>query len=257
MRQAARRFFTPGKVVAYVTTFALYVFTQVRDNWVSTVAWPTIQAWWRTLNQRPLGVFGWIFLITVVVAFVWAAFDPIRLWRERRKTVNAEDIEKRLRKEITNEMEVERARELLLGEPIRVCEHSVELLRRIQRHLQQQGHYGHEALSSQADRLREAHASLTKSLNGNSLTDVQAAIQHVYECLGPVIGSINKFRVKYPEVEGSVLNPPHETHTLTRLLEAHAAIVKNSRLLAERSAYTGLSVRVREDFDRIGLGDSF
>jgi hypothetical protein len=254
LRSFARRVFTPRKVAAYAVAFALYVFAVVRDTWVTNVAWPVMQSWWRLLNQRPLGVFGWLFLLVVVSSLLWAALDPVRLWRERRQTESVDSIEKRIRQEVRNEMEVERARELLLGEPLALFEHAAELLRRIQRHLETKGHYGNEALLGNADRLTDAYAGCTKALNANSLSEVQSSLRNLYECVSPVIRDINRFRRAYPDLEESFLNAPGEIHTLARLKESHEKLLANTRLLANRSPYKGLSVKVREDFDNIGVG---
>jgi hypothetical protein len=152
-------------------------------------------------------------------------------------------------------MEVERARELLLGDPLALFEHAGELLRRIQRHLEAAGHYGNEALLGNADRVRDAHARATKALNGSSLSEVQAALRNLYECVSPVIRDINRFRRTYPELVATVLDAPGELHSLTKLKECHAKLLANTRLLANRTSYTGLAVKVRDDLDNIGVMD--
>jgi hypothetical protein len=211
--------------------------------------WSVFWGWLSEFSKRPLREGALVVLVVTLLAVIWVAIDPIRLIRERRGRESVADMEKRIRRQVREEMEISRMRELWLGNPQSACELAERLLEMIAEDLRKQGVLGAQLYVDRAAKLGDGYKRFAATLSRESLAEAKVAYEETIQLYGTCVASIHECLDAHPQLKDRLETSDGMT-MIDRLKAYHADMAEKTTQLSKRLLQVGTSA-VREDVERI------
>lgn len=235
-----------------VVAAVLWLIDQVTGNWVTGTVLPTVWDWINQIAKAPPGLLGAIAFLLFVIAMISSVIASVRASRRPEPEIALARVEHQLSAE--EKGEIERVREMWVGESARACETLKLLLEGLTTHFANAGDpFAYLVGTGPQNDLSSAMKSFERSLAPDSKERLRTVQENLTSLVGHYWHGVALLNRSFKADPGWLTDPntiANESRFASWVRD-HQHFAKSLDLLGKRSLFRGKGFYVAPDYERM------